>query len=509
MHPYYFATMTDNYDEYFSTCYSVPQLIESFDYSFQNQIVDNELVANPLETSYFGITKFTSKPLPMSSKPIDIVFTIDRSGSMSDKCSDGRSKMQHIIHTLTNMLEYFKLHDRLLTIYVSIYAFDNKLDTIIEHTLIKPSNFQEFVAKIEELHPRGETNIQLALKNAATKIEHLQENDCAVRYYHIFMTDGLPTAGESSAEILKTFIPKNTYNYFVGFGLDHDSILLKQFTEYVNNSYQFVDKIETSGYVYGEILNEIVNNIITHVKISVTNGLIYDYKKNTWTDSLVVSDIIAKSSKTFHLLATDPQQFKIKLEGCYNDEHSFICGVKNDTDQSEELVKYVFRQRTLQYLYLAQSINRRDNEFANLKHSLKNYLTELKSYMETNHLQDDKFMKKLCDDIYVCIKSLGTRYANMYCTSRQVSQGTQRAYTTGDVNDIDDDDNIFNRPTQCIIWGNRNNNLHAVDDEDDLQHVVSDVLDSPYVTPQVATLMRFVSGTQPNTNDTNNDTDVL
>ena len=52
----------------------------------------------------FGILNFTTLTCLPSNIEHDFVFVVDRSGSMSDTCSDGRSKMQHIIHTLKKFL---------------------------------------------------------------------------------------------------------------------------------------------------------------------------------------------------------------------------------------------------------------------------------------------------------------------------------------------------------------------------------------------------------------------
>ena len=59
----------------------------------------------------FGIVKIIiNEDIPIMPKPIHILFTIDASASMSDICSDGRTKMRHILFTLENML--YVLHKK-------------------------------------------------------------------------------------------------------------------------------------------------------------------------------------------------------------------------------------------------------------------------------------------------------------------------------------------------------------------------------------------------------------
>ena len=65
-----------------------------------------ELFTNP--DWIFGVFNLHIRSeINITSKHIHIFFTIDGSGSMSDMCVDGRSKMQHIHYTLENMIRIF------------------------------------------------------------------------------------------------------------------------------------------------------------------------------------------------------------------------------------------------------------------------------------------------------------------------------------------------------------------------------------------------------------------
>ena len=80
-------------------------LIEkSLQFQSENTILENI----PIPDAKFGILKLTAVSAPMSQDVHDLVFMVDQSGSMSDMCSDGRDKMQHILHTLQNMIIYLK-----------------------------------------------------------------------------------------------------------------------------------------------------------------------------------------------------------------------------------------------------------------------------------------------------------------------------------------------------------------------------------------------------------------
>ena len=169
-----------------------------------------------------------------------------------------------------------------------------------------------------------------------------------------------------------------------------------------------------------------------------------------------------------------------------------------------------------------------------LKLKMSEFFEELKKYMEDNKLNDDKFLKNLCDDIYISHKTLGTKYSGMYTTARLTSQGTQRCYTVSQTPDdpsnildqIDDEfpfqagnnNNVVTSSTNNIMppllktrWNRqgrlkRTTNRKIFDDftEDNndndnvlnlpiLKHNVSDFDDTPYLTPLATRLMRDVS----------------
>jgi hypothetical protein len=98
--------------------------------------------------------------------------------------------------------------------------------------------------------------------------------------------------------------------------------------------------------------------------------------------------------------------------------------------------------------------------------------------LPVENMNDKKFMKLLCDDIYVCIQTRGTPHAKMYACSRHYSQGSQRVYSSGS------GQGDFSRrrgPTTCSLNSN---------DSDFYQ--VSDCSETPYSAKSVQKIMDFL-----------------
>ena len=82
----------------------------------------------------FAILQVEIADTPVTETPQHVVFGIDISGSMSDQCTDGRTKMHHIIHTTKNIIDVFSKQENKSNITVEIYGFDDEIETIITPT---------------------------------------------------------------------------------------------------------------------------------------------------------------------------------------------------------------------------------------------------------------------------------------------------------------------------------------------------------------------------------------
>jgi hypothetical protein len=144
-----------------------------------------------------------------------------------------------------------------------------------------------------------------------------------------------------------------------------------------------------------------------------------------------------------------------------NDTKETVQGVighgQNMFLESEYFTKYKYRQQTQELLYEVNAnvciptspMKQRRKSYLHISLNLKEELAEeknlslkermyalletMKTYMNglTNE-NDKKFMKLLCDDIYVCIQTHGTPHAKMYSCTRHLSQGSQRVYSSGE-----------------------------------------------------------------------------
>lgn len=419
---------------------------------FEDKPIDIEKIPVPKLDSgtdtniKFGILNLTAIKTSQNKESHEFIFMVDCSGSMSDGCSDGRCKMQHIIHTLKNIIIYFK-ENPTIQHYITINAFDEKIYSIINHLTITEDNFNEVISKIDKIIPRGSTDIELALRTVSDIVSGIKIKYPGSTYTHIFMTDGEVTTGDSNPTVLVELVDKTISNAFIGFGIEHDTVLLNKLgnnTTNKNNGYYFIDKLENAGLVYGEILHGIFYKYLQNVKLEISNGLLYDFKINKWTNTLEIGNIVSEVNKIFHVISSNPNECFIKLTGfdlISESEIQIIITSSVQLDKSEDLIKYVYRQRTLQYLYLVNDFVTRKNdnqiinfteikeEEKNIKKQLREFINEMKKYMCVSNMDGDKLMKNLCDDIYISYRTFESKFGAMYVNSRQTSQGTQRFYT--------------------------------------------------------------------------------
>jgi hypothetical protein len=235
-----------------------------------------------------------------------------------------------------------------------------------------------------------------------------------------------------------------------------------------------------AGYLYGEIVHNIVFKCYTDVIIQIETPYceIYNYKNDSWSNELYIGNLISNTEKIYQLKIYENENentntninISINLYSEFYKQNIPITPSLN-LNTKTDLTKYIFRQFTQKLLYKVNYLNRllyqnkkvfgynsqlnylNDNQNENeninedkendmdeingknmkekqdnLKEELNNLLQEMNNYMINNDLNDDVFMKMLCDDIRINIKLIGNRKALMYSCSRQTSQGEQRTY---------------------------------------------------------------------------------
>ena len=509
---------------------------------FQEKFIDGNLIAGTISDSHFGILNLKALRDDHNNLSHDFVFMVDRSASMEDRCGDGKTKMQHICHILKNMVSYFKEHPTIRA-HITICTFDDVCDTILERVIITDTNFSKIIGTIDGIMPRGSTNIEAAIQHinqccAEIRTEFPTHNICSV-----FMTDGQVTTGNSEVDAISGLIDRTIDNTFIGVGLEHDGTLLSTLGSGQNCNYYFIDKLENSGFVYGEIIHGVIYKMLTNVQLTIEFGLIYDFKNNKWVNSIDIGNVVGESDKVYHVATHAPDACWISVSGNKLDGTVMEPLVALKRDGWATLDKYIYRQRTLQHLYnindfVKRQYNNNDHnvfgilqrpateqpiidEQKLIRDALHAFIDEMKTFMTANNLTHDSFMKNLCDDIYICYRTFTTKYASMYVAARQSSQGAQRCYT---VNHTPQDDAVeqayrtppklnrkghgmFPQPPALTRSNPRGTSMLTFPDlenvfDDDIIHTVASFDDtrSPYRTPGTVTLMRALSNA-PGKND--------
>jgi hypothetical protein len=445
----------------------------------------------------FGTLTIKVNDTPMTKTPQYILFMLDRSQSMTDEVETNSTKMEHAKHTIKNIVKLIVNSDENCPpVFIEVYVFDDEVEEVLPKIQITKENITEIITKIKSIQPRNSTNIELALEKTRELMETNSTDNSPTKEYQqlqkteIFLTDGLPTAGDTNiSRLIKkqieksktaTLVQTDNNHIYIGYGEDHNGNLLQSISFGKKNGYYyFVDKIENAGLIFGEIMHGLLYPALKNINVTIENGEIYDYKTNRWSQSLYVSSILSESEKIYHIRCNNPDDIKANItaiNAVTNEDFEHIVErlpdllVSENTILETDLTKYVLRQKTQEYLYHARSVaisienasntmlilskhtkKEISEKMTNLREEIKSFLEFLKEYIKNNNYESDKFFIMLYEDIYIAYKTFGTIQGAMYTGSRQSSQGRQTSYVVSSQPntpyDKEDDDEplIFNK----------------------------------------------------------------
>jgi len=379
-----------------------------------------------LDVPTFGVIRLNASETAAlcENRMLDFQIRIDNSGSMSDACSDGRTKMQHVNFAVSQILR--KLGESSIPATTNIKTFDETIVQIIDGSL-NADTVEEMVSRVNKIFPNGGTNIYSVL-DLEEKSEHTSED----RVF-ILLSDGQDTTGASREKLIRTAarIDPNTNVIMIGVGNDHDANLFKGIVnQRISARYTPVSNVEDIAIAISELIYGVLNKILKRTTITVANGEIYSWSANKWVSSITADDIVVGRKKTFNVRSSTPELFRATVEGFQVATRESFMLEMVDAEIGADLTYEKFRHGTMELLgesALADQMN--TSEIRALKLRLKNKMIELKAFMDENKLRDDKRYQILCDDIFMCHQTMGSVHGTMYAMARQTSQGTQSIYT--------------------------------------------------------------------------------
>jgi len=501
----------------------------------------------------FGILEVVAQPVDKPLiKDLKIYLNIDISGSMSEHCKDDKEKIEHIRTIIKNLLrELYEFKEQKIAIIIN--GFESTVHKIMNiDNLLEQDLATNVIPKINQLVPLNSTNIEKALKEAKETLDLALKKDVNInQVVHIMLTDGNATEGIQNPDILKTFMPTSCKNILLGIGNDYDATALKTISSCPLTIFKHINEAETAGLCVGELIHSLLFEVITNLKITIKNGEIYDYNKGEWRQTLHVDSIASEQTKVYHIRrqeqtqVEEQEQVVVNLEWMANKTQHY-CTI--DTNTTNDLMKYQFRQNVLELLHTASNIINNiqngssvlyDHMFGNaqdifvpyeehyrqyyekkqkekkeseenitdIKKQLRVLLIEILKYMDDNNLQDDMFYITLCKDLKITIDSIDNENAELYISARLTSQGSQETYSynpddndinnNNDINDnINDnkketeEDELLNKLLTSFNHKNNNNNKK-----------INNMLKSPYTTPRQVKLMRDISSTHQTMSD--------
>jgi hypothetical protein len=439
-----------------------------------------------------GIFRITVPPQSQDSAMIPrprmrfiMYASIDASGSMGETASATRrgqntqTKMQFVHMTMINMVEYIVSQEEEnphAEFYLSIVSFDSRASCVLPPCRVSKENKNHIIDTIGKIAPRGGTNFEKCFKEIANIMsrensfiedrEGVSIDETHTTRMHVFLTDGVNNEGEKNAQRLAAILKQNaadvttieaprkdTMQIMVGYGCDHDSTMLQNLcTQFPKSKQWFIDDVEKTGCVFGEILWCAMNTAYSDVRLS-SNVEVFDFNKMSWEREIAMDDVVYDSSRTLYLrvppevphISCELRYFSIENPSNTSTVETLeITPVSSESSTiNEDVEKELWRLDTImtvdKALKFLQHFRRLTYDESRIQkermiQEVTGFQEKFLKYVSEKNLVDDPFIIQLADDLYVCINGLmATSIGELYVAARQTSQIQQRAVTVNDI----------------------------------------------------------------------------
>ena len=218
------------------------------------------------EDGYFMLTVAPSiEEKPGEAQPKSIVFVLDTSGSMAgEKIEQAKGALRYCVNSL-KPADFFGL----ITFATEPAAFR---DTLLPAT---PENVKAAGDFIDKIEARGGTAIDDALALALKTIKGAKGLPMIV-----FLTDGLPTIGETNVEaILKNAAAANAEKariFAFGVGYDVNTQLLDKLAEENRGAPDYVSPKENIEVKVSSFFQKVANPVLADLRLDIPGLKTYD-----------------------------------------------------------------------------------------------------------------------------------------------------------------------------------------------------------------------------------------
>jgi Ca-activated chloride channel family protein len=185
----------------------------------------------------------------------DVIVVLDTSGSMEGE------KLEQAKEALIYILENLNEGDRF-----TIVEFSTGV-RLYEDELLSASDAQEAIDWVEQLQSDGGTNIDEALTEAMDLVDEARPT------YVLFLTDGLPTEGETDTpdilEHVSEAAPENVRLFAFGVGDDVDTVLLDNLVAEHHGASSYVRPGERLDETVSNFYAKISTPVLTNVELTI------------------------------------------------------------------------------------------------------------------------------------------------------------------------------------------------------------------------------------------------
>jgi Ca-activated chloride channel family protein len=268
--------------------------------------------------------------------PKDVVFVLDRTGSMAGE------KIQQAKGAFRFCLDNLNAGDRF-----NVLAFNDAVDPCFGDKLVKAEsgNVAEARQYVERLSANGGTNINEAMLRAVSLFGNGEGRMRVV----VFLTDGLPTVGVTdTSTILANVKEKNggrIRTFVFGVGYDVNVHFLDKLAEGARGAAEYVRPSEDIEVPVSNLYAKLANPILANVRIDIDGVDVYEWYPQELPDLFRGSQIIVlgryrgSGIGTLHLVGSAGRERKT-----FSLEHNF------SRNESQDYIPRLWAARKIGYL---------------------------------------------------------------------------------------------------------------------------------------------------------------